>query len=92
MSTFLRRATAGTGTLRAFRLADLPDRVRQYGVSEFERIEFALGVTFYESLDEVTEVARVADHPSDRVYYIPESAYEKIARKFRLDREEEFVT
>lgn len=86
MSSLLRRATVGAGTLKAFRLSDLPARVREYGVFEFERIEVALGSDFWALTDQVSEMKGVAEHPSDRVYYIPLEAWEKVERKFKVEQ------
>lgn len=73
--------------LRAFRLSDLPERVREYGVFEFERAEVEGNGDEFSALAlvEVARVARAAHCPSDRVYWIGVLAWERTMRKFRLD-------
>lgn len=85
MSSSPRRVSAGAGTLKAFRLSDLPAQVLEYGVSEFERIEVALGVgSPLDAVSEMVDIQRAAERPSDRVYYIPVEAWVKVGREFGL--------
>lgn len=58
--------------LRPFRLSDLPMKIRKRGV------DIAIKRTngFYESL----EIARVAEHPSDRVYYVSREAWDRVMK------------
>ena len=67
------RTTGSRSGLTPFRLADVPPAIRESAKSRLVKLS--------DSITERIQIGIAADAPSDRVYWIPTTAWEDAARK-----------
>jgi hypothetical protein len=58
------------GSLRAFRLAEIPEPIRQRGKSR--------AILHEDNVIERLRIGLAAERPSDRIYWIPRTAWDKV--------------